>query len=110
MLAPFHLQAEVYKLNVNKHISEPFCSLVVVVPSCEQWSGGRIICMVAVSLFNPIHANKNVIPALKTARCSLPQTGYTLVKGIGSRKGGKEKGGGRGSNRTAGFHVEQWHF
>lgn len=48
--------------------------------------------MVAMSLFNPIHANNNVIPALKTARCSLPQTVYTLVKGIGSRKGGKEEG------------------
>lgn len=68
MLAPFHLQAEVNKLNVNKHISEPFCSLVVVVPSCEQWSGGRIICMVAVSLYNPIQANKNVIPTLKTVQ------------------------------------------
>lgn len=68
MLAPFHLQAEIHKLNVNNHISEPFCSLVVAVPSCEQWSGGRIICMVAVSLYSPIHTNKNVIPALKTVQ------------------------------------------
>lgn len=68
VLAPFHLQAEVHKLNVNNHISEPFFSLVVAVPSCEQWSGGRIICMVAVSLYSPIHANKNVIPALKTVQ------------------------------------------
>lgn len=66
MLAPFHPQAEVHKLNVNKHISEPFCSLVVVVPSYEQWSSGKITCMVVVSLYNPIHANKNVTPALKT--------------------------------------------
>lgn len=59
VLASFHHQAEVQKLNEYKH-------MVLWHPSCERWPSARVACRKGVKVFDPTHANKNTVPALKT--------------------------------------------